>query len=52
MHISTDNTSRFEYYLDFDYKFYMGYNSGFNEPAKVWNADLQIAAEESGYSET
>lgn len=25
---------------DFDYKFYMGYNSGFNEPAKVWNAEI------------
>jgi len=25
---------------DFDYRFYLGYNSGYNDPAKVWNADI------------
>jgi len=25
---------------DFDYRFYLGYNSGYNDPAKIWNAEI------------
>ncbi|MDD4639235.1 MAG: TonB-dependent receptor family protein [Bacteroidales bacterium] len=40
MNINWSLPAGFNLISDFDYRFYMGYNSDFNEPVKVWNAEI------------